>query len=179
MAVAPGRCPDCGFDAPSVSPSDAVAAARSYPRRFRGLLVRPDDDDPEIVHRRPAPGVASAVDHAAAAAAGMSAAARALERVRVHEGAGVDLGPPPGPGRAVAGVGDGLTLEDVLAVITRSAAALAASAEAVHGDEWARTGVLPDGTSLHALDMARAGVHAGSHHLRAADRVLSQVRLLR
>lgn len=177
MALASGRCPECGFDPSKVSPSDAAAAARSYPRRWRGLLVRPDDDDPEIVRRQPAPGEPSAVDHAALAAAGMAAATQALDRVRVHEGAAVDLGPPPGPGRAVAGAGDGFNLEDVLALVARSAGALAAAVEEVHGDEWARTGVLPDGGPVHALDVARAGVHAGAHHLRAADRVLSRVRL--
>ena len=178
MAVASGRCPECGFDPPKVSPSDAATAARSFPRRWRGLLVRPDDDDPEIVHRQPASGEPSAVDHAAAAAAGMAAAAQALDSVRVHEGATVDLGPVAGAGQAVAGAGDGLTLEDGLAQVTRSADALAAAVEEVHGDEWARTGVLPAGGPVHALGVARAGVHAGSHHLRAADRVLSRVRLL-
>lgn len=179
MALASGRCPECGFDPPKVSPSDAAAAARSYPRRWRGLLVRPDDDNPEIVHRQPAPGEPSAVDHAAAAAAGMAAVTVALDRVRVHEGAAVDLGLAPGPGRAVAVAGDGLTLEDVLALVTRSAGALAVVVEAVHGDEWARTGILPDGEPVHALDVARAGIHAGAHHLRAADRALSRARLLR
>lgn len=177
MAVASGRCPECGFDATKVSPSDAVAAARSYPRRWRGLLVRPDDPDPEIVQRRPAPGEPSAVDHAAAAADGMTAAAESLERVRVHEGAGVDVA-DSGSGERVAGAADGHTLEDVLALVAAAAAALAAAAEEVRGDEWARTGALADGTAVHALDVARAGVHAGAHHLRAAERVLARVRLL-
>ncbi|MGI8685600.1 MAG: hypothetical protein ACR2MO_11025 [Acidimicrobiales bacterium] len=176
MAQSTRRCPVCGFDAPSVGPADAAAAAHSFPRRHRGLLVRPDEDDPEIVHRSPGPGEPSALDHAAAAAEGMAAAARALTAVQVHDGAAVDLG--PGPDDAVAGASDGQTLEDVLAHVTKAAGDLAGAIESVHGDGWARTGLLPGAGEVHALDIARAGVHAGSHHLRAAERTLARARLL-
>lgn len=177
MALASGCCPECGFDPPTVSPSDAALAPRSFPRRWRALLVRPDEDDPRIVHRTAGDGEPSAVDHAAAAAAGMAASAGALDRVRVHDEPGVDLGPLPGRGQPVAGAGAGLTMEDVLERVADSAGALVASVESVHGDGWARTGVLPGGGTVHGLDIARAGVHAGAHHLRAAERVLARVRL--
>ena len=171
-------CPVCGFDASSVGPADAAAAARSFPRRFRALLVRPDDDDPEIVHRAPGPGAASAFDHAAAAAAGMAQAAEALARVQSREGTEVDAGTDPGDGATVAGAAGGRTLAEVLDAAAGAAGTLAAAVEAVHGDSWARTGVLAGGALVHALDLARAGVHAGSHHLRAAERVVARVRLL-
>lgn len=178
MAQASRRCPACGFDPPTVGPADAAAAARSFPRRFRALLVRPDDDDPEIVHRAPGPGEASALDHAAAAAAGMATAAGSLARVQVHEGAAVDMGASPVEGGGGAGAAAGRTLEDVLEAAGTAAGALAAAVEVVHGDDWARTGVGPGGEAVHALDVARAGVHAGAHHLRAAERALARVRLL-
>lgn len=162
-------CPDCGFDAPTVAPADALAAVRSYPRRWRALLVRPDDADPEILRRRPAAGEPSALDHGAAAAAGMQAAAVALGAIQSHDDPPVDLEPPPAAG--------GRTLDDVLGAITSAAGALADAIDAVHGEGWARTGRLPDGRPVRALDAARSGVHAGSHHLRAADRALAGVRL--
>ncbi len=177
MPQSPRRCPACGFDHRSVGPADAAAAARSFPRRFRGLLVRPDEDDPAIVHRSPGPGEASALDHAAAAAHGMAAAARSLTQVQVHDGVGVDLGPDPGDGR-VAGEARRQSLEDVLGQVTQAAGDLADAIESVHGDAWARTGLLPGAGEVHALDIARAGVHAGSHQLRVAERVLSRARLL-
>ena len=31
-------CPECGLDYDTVSPSDAVAAVRSFPRRYREAL---------------------------------------------------------------------------------------------------------------------------------------------
>jgi hypothetical protein len=168
----------CGFDTPSVGPADAGAAARSFPRRYRGLLVRPDEEDPEIVHRSPGPGEASALDHAAAAAGGMAAAAVALTGVQVHDDATVDLGPIPGAADP-AGAAGSRTLEDVLAHVTQAAGALAGAIEVVHGDAWARTGVTAGGATVDALAIARAGVHAGSHHLREAERALGRARLLR
>jgi hypothetical protein len=163
-----GPCRECGFDPSKVSPADAAVAARSFPRRFRALLVRPDEDDPEIVHRRPAGGGPSAAGHALAAASGMDAAATALARVRVAVDPAVDLGPRPAPSR--------LPLEAVLDQVAAAAGALATTVESMHGEEWSRPGRLPDGGRVTALDVARAGVHAGVHHLRAAERTLSEVR---
>ena len=165
-----GRCPECGFDPHTVSPSDAAVAARSYPRRFRALLVRPDDDDPDIVRRRPSPDEPSAVDHAASAAAGMDQAAAAVQRVRVQDTPVVELVPVTAPpGRTT-------TLEAVLERLTAAAVALAAAAEAMHGEEWQRSGLGAGGERVDALDIARAGVHAGIHSLRGAERTLARVR---
>ncbi len=54
----------------SLAPSDAVVALRSFPRRFRGVLARPDDDryDPDEVARRIGPDGHSAADRLLAAA---------------------------------------------------------------------------------------------------------------
>jgi hypothetical protein len=35
MAAKRGACPECGLDVSALTPRDAAAAARSYPRRFR------------------------------------------------------------------------------------------------------------------------------------------------
>lgn len=170
MASAGGRCPECGFDPSTVSPSDAAVAARSFPRRFRALLVRPDDEDPAIVHRRPAGGGPSAAGHALAAAAGMAAAAGALGRVLTADDPTVDLdpGPPPAAGEPA--------LDVVLDRVAVAAGVLAAAVEGASASEWVRPGRLPGGEQVTALDVARAGVHAGAHHLRAAERTLARAR---
>lgn len=170
MPSAGGRCPDCGFDPSRVSPSDAAVAARSFPRRFRALLVRPDDEDPAIVHRRPAGDGPSAVGHALAAAGGMAAAAGALGRVLTADDPTVDLGSGPPP------AADEPALEVVLDRVAAAAGVLAAAVEGTSASEWARPGRLPGGEEVTALDLARAGVHAGAHHLRAAERTLARVR---
>ena len=153
-------------------------AVRSYPRRWRALLVRPDDPDPDIVHRRTEPDQPCALDLAAASAAGMAAAALALERLHANDEAEVDPGPSPQELPAVAGAGS-LSLPRVLDGVDAAAGALTSAMGLFHGDEWARAGRLPGGEPADALDLARAGVHAGTHHLREAERVLSKVRFLR
>ena len=173
MPSRPGRCPDCGFDAAAVSPADAAVAARSYPRRYRALLVRPDEDDPEIVHRRPAPDQLSAVEHTARAAVDISAAADALRRVRIDEDPEVAL-------EGTAPIDEaGPTSREVLAVLDAAAASFATVIETLRGDEWRRSGHLAGGGDVGALDVARHGVHAGIHHLRAAERALAGARLRR
>jgi len=129
MALAHDRCPTCGFEAATVSPSDAAVAARSLPRRFRAALARPDDEEvpPE------------AVAEAAAAADELHQAAAALGRRPV----------PAGP-------------DDVLDRLEAGAVALAEAIERTPSQEWEHSS---------ALSTARAGVHAGVHHLRAAQRV--------
>lgn len=138
-------CPTCGFDADTVVPADAAVAARSFPRRFRGVLLRPDDEH-DVVTRRPAPGQWSAVEHAAYAAVSLE---RAAEAVRTHHG---DL--EPGEPRAAS-------VEAVLDHLDQAAEALARAIEH-HGGEW--KGV--------PLEAARHGVHMGAHHLRQAQRAV-------
>ncbi|MDP9072230.1 MAG: DinB family protein, partial [Actinomycetota bacterium] len=86
MASIVDRCPTCGIDPRTVSPSDAVVALRSYRRRYRALLVRPDDEEgAEVVRRRPAPDRWSAVEHAAHVADVFETTAEALHTIRVHD----------------------------------------------------------------------------------------------
>jgi hypothetical protein len=129
MAPTHDRCPTCGFDAATVSPSDAAVAARSLPRRFRAALARPDDEEVP----------AEAVAEAAAAADALHQAAVALGRRPVD----------PGP-------------ESVLDRVEAAALALAEAIERTPSEEWEHAS---------ALATARAGVHAGVHHLKVAQRV--------
>jgi hypothetical protein len=61
------RCDECGFDADTVSVPDAIVTLRSMPRRWRGALALLDDEDDEILRRRPADGSPSSLEHAEAA----------------------------------------------------------------------------------------------------------------
>lgn len=132
--------------------------------------MRPHDDDPEIVHRRPAPGEPSALELAGRAADRVAAAVLALRRVRVEDDPSVDLGDG---GRLPA---EQPTLRSVLERLAAAAAGLAQEVEAVHGDDWQRSGRLRDGGEVSALDIAREGVHAGIHHLREAEKTLARAR---
>lgn len=61
------RCDECGFDASTVSVPDAIVTLRSMPRRWRGALALVDDEDDEVLRRRPTDGSPSALEHAEAA----------------------------------------------------------------------------------------------------------------
>src|SRR5881275_3345583 len=79
-----GGCPVCGFDGSSVSPADAAVALRTFPRRYRAVLVPPQE---EGEHKDPAhrPGVDgwSAIAHAAWAADAITTIAGQLRQVLV------------------------------------------------------------------------------------------------
>lgn len=170
MAAIRDRCPTCGFHPATVSPSDAATAARSFPRRYRALLVRPDEEggDDDLVRRWPPGGGLSALEHTAMATEGMGAAAAAVRSVAVRDEPEVTI--------AVAEPGPLPTVDAVLEGLAVAADNLADGVGGYAPEEWGRCGVLADGERVSALDLARNGVHMGIHHLRDAARVIEQVR---
>lgn len=166
-----GSCPTCGFRPDTVSPGDSVVAVRSFPRRFRAALAGVDAEDPgDLVRRRPGPDGWSALEHAGHVRDILHAVDLRLRRVMTEDA--VPLPPlhqtPPG------GVHD-QPLEVVLATMATNAEGLARTMSRIAGEEWTRTG-LRAGREVQALDLAREAVHEGAHHLRAAERVMQEVR---
>jgi hypothetical protein len=151
-----GRCAVCGFDPSTVAASDAVVAARSFPRRYREAFDA-FMDDPEALNDRPTPEQLAPIEHAAAAAAEMRAAAVGVRAIATHDGATVNLDVEAVKGRP----------DEILEALAQAARDLAGAIDAVHGQEWERTGLV-EGNTVKALDVARFGVHSGSHHLRLA-----------
>ncbi|HVF76088.1 MAG TPA: hypothetical protein VM938_13695 [Acidimicrobiales bacterium] len=150
-------CPTCGFDPRTVSPSDAAVAARSFPRRYRAVLVRPEDQQDRVT-RRPAPDRWSAAEHGAFVAAALSAAADAVDRYAVNDNpmVGLDPGEPPSEP----------SVEATLTRLENAATKLATAVERYPADRWSNGG----------LDAAREGVHLASHHLREAQRAVDDAR---
>ena len=75
-----------GLDVSRLSPSDAVAALRSYPRRFRALLASLDEDErpDDLVHRAGPDGL-SAVDHTDHVARSLAILGEAMRQVLVQD----------------------------------------------------------------------------------------------
>jgi hypothetical protein len=168
MASLRDRCPTCGFDPATVPPADAAVAARSFPRRYRGVLVRLDDEDgADVVARRPADGGWSAIEHGAHAAEAMAAAAEALRRTGVEDRPEVMLD----PGEPRAG-----SVDAVLERLEAAASALAAALDRHPSDGWHRPALVRGGDEVTAVDIARQGAHVGAHHLRAAQQAVDQAR---
>src|SRR5438067_383923 len=129
-------CPVCGFNGSTVSPADAAAALRSYPRRYRALLLRPSNDEADDpVARRGADGW-SALDHGAWAAAAIEKTASQVRTALVSDNPTIELPPidPPAP-PAVTTVGS------VLERLTSVTTSLADEVDRTKGEPWARSAV--------------------------------------
>ena len=151
-------CPVCGFDGAGLTPRDAAAALRSYPRRFAALVLADAADVPPAdadVHD-------AVAREAAAARQGVSAAGEAMRRVLITDdpslAAAVPVAPQP------AGV------EEEIERLAAEVNPLADLALQTSGRSWERTG-RRDGQPVRALDLLREAVHAGAHHLRAAQKI--------
>lgn len=160
------RCPVCGFDPAALSPTDAVAALRSFTRRYAALL-EPD----EGIDAAPQPAPDSARPHvlaaAEAAARDIDAAGEDLRRVLVTDEPVVTS-----TGElSVAGSGPEGALDD----LHRAAYRVADLAAGTHGRDWTRSG-RRDGRAITAMAVLAEAVHSGAHHLRDATRAAGRDR---
>lgn len=171
-------CPVCGFDAASVSPSDAIAALRSYPRRFRAIVTPTDDDSADDTWPDDAGPAADPPDGAVEAirnrrrSAGSTEAGQAADAIRAI---GTDLravlvtddptlASPEGIATAVQSAGDPLTTLDRLTAACTEVATLAQSQPA---KAWTRSGSRDSGP-VTAIELLRDATHCGAHHLHEA-----------
>lgn len=161
-----------------LSPEDAAVAVRSFPRRFRALLARPDDEDrwdPDEIGRRIGSSGSSAADHLLAADGVLALVDRALEQVRSDPDAALhpslaDLGSatwddPHTPVPAL--------LDQLQATAEQTASRI----ESVPNDAWAAPARIAgvDATS-GLLDLVREAVGVTAGHLRSAERVIAEVK---
>ena len=160
-------CPECGFDAGSVSPGDAAVAIRSYPRRYRALLAGIDEQDESLLLETGPDGGLSAAGHAAHVADTFDACAKAIEQITTADGPTVALDPTS---PSVSSV------DDALSQLSHAATALALTIEGVQGKAWKRTGMTSASGEVSALQVAQHAVHDGHHHLKAIPKVLEAVR---
>ncbi len=150
-------------------------AVRSFPRRYRALLVTPGSDDrPDAVfRRRPDPGTWSALEYTAHVADVLDHLGPAIRRITYEDKPSITSFDND---ERAAGKGyNELERTEVLGWLDLACAELASVIEGVNADDWTRTGRL-DAGERDALTLARNGVHEGSHHLRDVQRVLARVR---
>jgi hypothetical protein len=161
-----------GIDDSQVSPSDAAVTLRSLPRRFGVALALPEEEQrpDDVVHRRPASGGLSAIEHAAYTAAALPQLADALRLVLTRDNP--DLTVPPLEAEPPSGASG--SVDEVINRLAGAAESLAKDISNVSGPEWTRTGRV-DGQSVTALDLVRGAVQLAIFHLRAAERTVSEV----
>lgn len=162
-----------------LSPDDAAVAVRSFPRRFRALLIPPSEGDeradPDELGRRPGPDGHSAVEHLLAADGVLATADQVLERSR-HAGEAAapavvsDLG-------AVWIADPGSPVGALLDQLAGTAGRCADRIDAVPVDDWGRSLRIGDGDATRELlDVVRDAVDVTAAHLRAAERTIQAVR---
>ena len=148
---------------------------RSFPRRYRALLVTPGSEDrPNAVfRRRPDPSTWSALEYTAHVADMLDHLGPAIRRIVYEDHPSITLF--DNDRRAAEKRYNELERAEVLGWLELACGELASVLETVRADDWTRTGLL-DAGERDALAVARNGVHEGSHHLRDVQRVLNQVR---
>ena len=168
-------CPECGLRYDTISPQDAIVSVRSFPRRYRALLVTPGSEDrPNAVfRRRPDPHTWSALENTAHVADILDHIGPAIRRITYENNPEITFF--DNDERAVEHHYNELERAEVLGWLDLACGELASVLEDVRADDWTRTGQL-DAGERDALTVARNGVHEGSHHLRDVQRVLNQVR---
>jgi hypothetical protein len=161
------ECSVCGLDPAKISPVDARDAVRSFPRRFRELLVRPDDERLDsLVRRSPSPAELPAIAHGAYVTQRLAELGAAIEHAVWSGGPGHD------PDAFDAGDHVDRPVEDVLRDLDAASARLVGIIDRVDPGDWQRT----DGDGHSASWLAGEAAHEGAHHLRVAERVLDEVR---
>lgn len=170
-----------------LSPSDAAVAVRSFPRRFRGVLARPDDTDdtdltddaaqadPDELARRIGPHGRSAADHLLAADGVLDLLDRALEQVRSDDDPA--LHPAVRDLRDTWWEDEHTPLPALLDQLEQTAERCADRIDAVPTDDWGRQArVAGADTTVGVLDVVREAVDVVAGHLRSAERTIAAVR---
>lgn len=164
------------YDLSSLSPADASAALRSYPRRYRAVL-RPVDDDESVeeLARRYDDDGDCALDLASDTVRSWMIQAEALRQIDHGSNPVVH----PGVVEATARHWETSTeqsLTDVLDQLEEQAISLADQADRIKGTAWNRTATLADKGTVTALDVIRAAVRTGRDNLGAVEKALAAAR---
>ena len=145
-------CPECGLEYDSITPQDAKVAVRSFPRRYRALLVTPGSQDgPDAVFRRRAhPSTWSALEYACHVRDVYDLYDERLRMMLEQD----DPDYPNWDQDAAAVQGDYGSQDPmtVAAAIEDNGARLAERFDSVDGDMWDRTGNRSDGATFTVTD---------------------------
>ncbi len=173
-----GRCEECGFDYDALDPVDAPAALRALPRRYRAPLTRflPGEEPSDLVRRRPAPTVWSALEYACHVRDVLGVQRMRLARILDEDHPTLERqGMWAWAERDRYNESDPSVVTDELAAAAES---LAAAVEAVPAERWERTALYgyPEPTERTARWLVAHSAHEGHHHLLDIGRALRSAR---
>jgi DinB superfamily len=152
------RCPECGVDAGGIPPEDVAGMLREAAATWVGVLR----SGPRV-RQRPEPGTWSPLEY--------GCHARDVNRVyeqRLTLMLAEDDPPFANWDQDETALAQRYGQQDPLVVageLDESARTLAARFDAVHGDEWDRTGRRSDGARFTVATLAQYFIHDVLHHL--------------
>jgi hypothetical protein len=158
-------CPECGFDAPAVAPTDVARLVRENAAAWPPLLAHPQ------ARVRPTPDRWSALEY--------GCHVRDVFRLydqRLHLMLDHDDPLFPNWDQDAAAVADRYNEQDPAAVtaeLVDAAERLAASFDAVQPDQWGRTGGRSDGARFTVASFSRYFIHDPVHHVHDAHQGLA------
>jgi hypothetical protein len=158
-------CSVCGIDEDDISVPDAIAAIRTFPRRYREALAAVP---PATLRIRPDPDTWSVLEYAVHAREVLELLAMTLPIVLEHP----DSHFPPIDVTQASNTRPDWVLDPglVLAGVQQAADALVSRAEAVPVAAWDRPFTIGEDTHPASWIVSHAA-HEGAHHLRDIDRV--------
>lgn len=170
------RCAECGFDGDSVSVGDAVVTLRSLGRRWRAATAVFDADADDVLRRRPAPEVWSALEYAAHTRDTIAANGWVMAKALVEDRPTLDW--PDDEVLATRAPSEATDMTAAVDELAANAERLAARAERTDAGDWRRVASVRGGMDgeVDALWLLRHAVHEGTHHLKDVERVLRAVR---
>jgi hypothetical protein len=164
------------IDLTNLSPNDAVAALRSYPRRFRSALAPvAEDEGLEDLAQQVGPDGQSAVELTADLVRTWTVLREALRQIQVADTPVVHAAVIDASQRHwEAPVSE--SVAGVLELLDDKATALADDVAAVPSHQWGRSAEVAGGGTVTALEVAREAVGAGHDQLVAVERTLAALR---
>jgi hypothetical protein len=162
------------LDVSRLAPSDAVAALRSFGRRFAAVLTLLDGEDEGVLHRA-GPDGWSALDHADLAGRDLAVVADGLAKVLAGGASALHPAVIDPTARSYA---HDVTqdAEAALDLVVLEAEALADRADGLAPERWAETATVAGGGEVAALDLLREAVRATAEHLRHAEQAVAAAR---
>jgi len=162
-------------DAHPVAPGDAAVALRSFPRRYRSLVLPVVDPVVEARANQLGPEGVSAVDVVGDTVRTWLIQREALRQTQIHDfplfhPAVIHAGERQWHTPVLEGADAALTQLEELAV------ELAEDVAGIRGDAWFRSGRIAGGESVTALQLLDAAVTVGADNLRRIERTLAAIR---
>jgi hypothetical protein len=158
-----------------LSGPDAVAALRSYARRFRTAILPTDDPEVEELAYQIGPDGHSALDHTVAATNTFVLIGQALRQTLATDDPLVHAATTDAAQREWA-TPPGLHVREAIERLGEEAGALADQAEGIELHTWNRVARVAGGGEITALGLLKEAVAAGAEHLRAATEDVAAAR---